>query len=257
MKNTKISNGVNNKRIVIKLSGEVFDSPVDGLCPREVGNQEANLDFPSIKKIAISLKKLVKAGYQVGVVVGAGNIFRARMIKGAEIDRVAADHMGMMATSINALALQATLEKEGQEARVLSSFSIPAIMEDYIYKRAINHLKNKRVVIFAGGTGNPYFTTDTTLVLRALEIGANNIYKASNVDGVYDSDPLKNPKAKLYKKLTYNEALHKDLRVMDGTAFALARDNDMNLIVFKYSPENIIKAVTKNNIGTKISNEPS
>jgi len=236
---------MNKKRIVIKLSGEVF----------EIGNQESNLDFPSIKKVAISLKKLVKSGYQVSVVVGAGNIFRARMVKGAEIDRVAADHMGMMATSINALALQSVLEQAGQEARVLSSFSIPAIMEDYTYKRAINHLQNKRIVIFAGGTGNPYFTTDTTLVLRALEIGAINIYKASNIAGVYDSDPEKNKKAKLYKKLSYSEALKKDLKVMDATAFALARDNKMNLTVFKYSPDNIIKAVTKNNIGTKVSNE--
>jgi len=234
-----------NKRIVIKLSGEVF----------EIGNQESNLDFASIKKVAQSLKKLVSLGYQVGVVVGAGNIFRARMVKGAEIDRVAADHMGMMATSINALALQSVFEKIGQESRVLSSFSIPAIMEDYVYKRAINHLENKRIVIFAGGTGNPYFTTDTTLVLRALEIGATDIYKASNIDGIYDSDPTKNKKAKLYKKLDYSEALKNDLKVMDATAFALARDNNMNLTVFKYSPENIIKAVSKNNIGTKVTNE--
>jgi len=235
---------MNKKRIVIKLSGEVF----------EVGNQEANLDFPSVKKIAASLKKLVKSGYQVGVVVGAGNIFRARMVKGAAIDRVAADHMGMMATSINALALQSTLENMGQEARVLSSFSIPALMEDYVYKRAINHLQNKRIVIFAGGTGNPYFTTDTTLVLRALEIGATSIYKASNVNGVYDADPEKNKQAKMYKKLSYDEALKHNLQIMDSTAFALARDNKLNLTVFKYSPDNILKAVIKNNIGTKVSN---
>lgn len=234
-----------NKRIVIKLSGEVF----------EVGNQEANLDFPSVRKIAVSLKKLVKAGYQVGVVVGAGNIFRARMIKGGEVDRVTADHMGMMATSINALALQSTLEKVGQEARVLSSFSIPALMEDYVYKRAINHLQNKRVVIFAGGTGNPYFTTDTTLVLRALEIGATNIYKASNVNGVYDSDPDKNKKAKLFKKISYLQAIKNNLKIMDATAFALANDNKLNLTVFKFSPENIVRAVVKNDIGTKVENE--
>lgn len=236
---------MNKKRVVIKLSGEIF----------EVGNQEANLDFPSIKKVAQSLQKLVKSGYQVGVVVGAGNIFRARMVKGAEIDRVAADHMGMMATSINALALQSVLEKIGQESRVLSSFSIPAIMEDYVYKRAINHLVNKKVVIFAGGTGNPYFTTDTTLVLRALEIGAQYIYKASNVEGVYDSNPAKNTKAKMYKKLSYSEALKNDLKVMDSTAFALARDNDMILRVFKYSPANIIKAVSQGNVGTIVSNK--
>lgn len=234
-----------NKRIVIKLSGEVFESSK---------TQEANLDFSAIKKLATSLKKLIKAGYQVGVVVGAGNIFRARMVKGEEIDRVAADHMGMMATSINALALQSSLEKIGQEARVLSAFSIPAVMEDYVYKRAINHLEKKRVVIFAGGTANPYFTTDTTLVLRALEVGAQNIYKASNVLGVYDSNPDKNPKAKLYKTLSYSEALKKDLKVMDATAFALARDNKINLTVFKYSPENITKAVLQNNIGTKVIN---
>ncbi|MFA6466297.1 MAG: UMP kinase [Patescibacteria group bacterium] len=242
-----------NKRIVIKLSGEVFeigDRPLAST--RDL--PEANLDFSAIKKLATSLKKLIKAGYQVGVVVGAGNIFRARMVKGEEIDRVAADHMGMMATSINALALQSSLEKIGQEARVLSAFSIPAVMEDYVYKRAINHLEKKRVVIFAGGTGNPYFTTDTTLVLRALEVGAQEIYKASNVLGVYDSNPDANPKAKLYKTLSYSEALKRDLKVMDATAFALARDNKINLTVFKYSPENIIKAVLQNNIGTKVSN---
>ena len=242
-----------NKRIVIKLSGEVFEIGDRSMTStRDI--PEANLDFLAIKKLATSLKKLIKAGYQVGVVVGAGNIFRARMVKGEEIDRVAADHMGMMATSINALALQSSLEKIGQEARVLSAFSIPEVMEDYVYKRAINHLENKRVVIFAGGTGNPYFTTDTTLVLRALEVGAQEIYKASNVLGVYDSNPDTNSKAKLYKKLSYSEALKKDLKVMDATAFALARDNKINLTVFKYSPENIIKAVVQNNIGTKVNN---
>ncbi|PLX25257.1 UMP kinase [Candidatus Parcubacteria bacterium] len=249
MKNKKISSSSrktsrdSKKRIVIKLSGEVF----------EVGNQEANLDFPSVAKIAKSIKKLVKLGYQVGVVVGAGNIFRARMVKGQEIDRVVADHMGMMATNLNALALQSVLEREGQEARVLSSFSVPKIMEDYNHRKAIDHLEHKRVVIFAGGTGNPYFTTDTTLVLRALEVGAEYIYKASNVAGVYDSNPDENPKAKLYKKLSYTQALDQDLRIMDATAFALARDNELKLVVFKYSPENIIKAIDKNNIGTKVS----
>lgn len=235
---------MNNKRVVIKLSGEVF----------EVGNQEANLDFAKIKELAQSLKKLVKLGYQVGVVVGAGNIFRARMVKGAEIDRVAADHMGMMATSINALALQSTLEKIGQDARVLSSFSVRAIMEDYVYKRAINHLENDRVVIFAGGTSNPYFTTDTTLILRALEISAAKIFKATNVKGIYDSNPKENPKAKFFKKISYKEALDKDLKVMDLTAFAMAKDNNLNLTIFEYSPKNIITAISKNNIGTKVSN---
>lgn len=236
---------MNKKRIVIKLSGEVF----------EVGNQEANLDFPKIKELAQSLKKLIKSGYQVGVVVGAGNIFRARMVKGAEIGRVASDHMGMMATSINALALQSVLEKIGQEARVLSSFSVRAIMEDYVYKRAIKHLESGRVVIFAGGTSNPYFTTDTTLVLRALEINADAIYKATNVKGIYDANPKENPKAKFYKKISYTEALSKDLKVMDLTAFAMAKDNNLDLTVFEYSPKNIIEAISKNSIGTKVFNE--
>jgi uridylate kinase len=234
-----------NKRIVIKLSGEVF----------EVGNQEANLDFPSIKKVAESLKKLIKAGYQVAVVVGAGNIFRARMIKGAEIDRVEADHMGMLATNINALALRAVLEKIGQEARVMSALPAENIMWGFNHECAISNLKEKRIIILAGGTGQPYFTTDTTLVLRALQLGASEIYKASTIDGVYDKDPSKYKNAKLYKKLSYGEALKKNLKVMDQTAFALARDNKMNLTVFKYSPANLIKAVTKNNIGTKVANE--
>ncbi|MDD5749974.1 MAG: UMP kinase [Patescibacteria group bacterium] len=235
----------NQRRIVIKLSGEVF----------EIGDQPANLDFPSIEKIARSLIKLIKLGYQVGAVVGAGNIFRARMVKGEKIDRVVADHMGMLATNLNALALQSVLEKLGQPARVLSAYSIPKIMEDYSHRKAVDHLENKRVVIFAGGTGNPYFTTDTTLVLRALEVGASHIYKASNIDGVYDSNPKENKKAKLYKKLSYRQALSQNLEVMDQTAFALAKDNDLPLTVFKYSPANLVQAVVKNNIGTKVVNQ--
>ena len=236
-------NQKNKKRIVLKLSGEVF----------EIGDQRANLDFPSIEKIALSLMKLTRLGYQLGVVVGAGNIFRARMVKGEKIDRVVADHMGMLATNLNALALQSVLEKLGQPARVLSAYSIPKIMEDYSHRKAIDHLENKKVVIFAGGTGNPYFTTDTTLVLRALEVGASHIYKASNIDGVYDSNPKENKKAKLYKKLTYNEALQKNLQVMDQTAFALAKDNNLPLTVFKYSPVNLSQVVLKNNLGTKVT----
>lgn len=233
------------KRVVIKLSGEVF----------EEGDQEANLDFPKIKKLAQSLKTLVKAGYQVAVVVGAGNIFRARMVKGQEIDRVEADHMGMLATNLNALALRSVLEKIGQEARIMSAFPVENIMWGFNHECAIRNLKEKRIMIFSGGTGRPFFTTDTTLVLRALEISADHIYKASTVDGVYDKNPDKYKNAKLYKQLTYGEALKKNLRVMDQTAFALARDNKMPLTVFKYSPTNLIKAVTKNNIGTKVNNE--
>ena len=230
------------KRILLKLSGQVLES----------GDQEANLDFAKIEKLAINLKKISKAKCQLGIVVGAGNIFRARMVKGMEIDRVAADHMGMMATIINALALQSVLEKMGQEARVLSSFSLPSVTEDYSYTNAINHLENNRIVIFAGGTGNPYFTTDTAAILRALEIKASRVLKATQVDGVYSDDPKKDKNAKLYKTLSYDEALEKDLQIMDSTAFALAQDNNLPLSVFKYSPENIVKAALKNNIGTKV-----
>lgn len=233
-----------NKRIIIKFSGEVMES----------NPQEANLDFAKIKKLALALKKLSKAGYQVGVVLGAGNIFRARMVKNSAIDRVVADHMGMLATAINALALQSVLEKMGQDARVLSPFSLPQLMEDYVFKRARNHLAKKRIVIFAGGTGNPYFTTDSALVLRALEVGAKNIYKATNVAGVYSTNPHKNPRAKLYKQISYQEVLAKKLGVMDQSAFSLAAENNLALTVFKYSPENLLKAVKNNSIGTKVSN---
>lgn len=236
-----------DKRVVIKVSGEVF----------EVGDQEANLDFPSIKKFAEALKKLVSKGYQVGIVPGAGNIFRARMVEGEEIDRTVADHMGMMATSLNALALQSMLEKIGQPAVAMSPFSIPKVMEAFNHKEAIAHMKNGKVVVFANGTGSPFFTTDTNLVLRALEISADHIYKATNVDGVYDSDPKKNPEAKMYEEITYHDALDQGLKVMDATAFALAKENNLKLRVFKFSPENIVEAVSKGNIGTKVFNEGS
>lgn len=232
------------KRIILKVSGEVLGDP----------KSDSNLDFPQIKKLAQSLQKLVKAGYQVAVVVGAGNIFRARMIKGQEIGRVEADHMGMLATNLNALALRSMLEKIGQEARIMSAMPVENTMWPFNHECAISNLKEKRVMIFSGGTGCPYFTTDTTLVLRALEIEADGVYKATNVNGVYDKNPGKYKGAKLYKKLTYGEALEKSLRVMDQTAFALARDNKVKLTVFKYSPTNLIKAVTKNNIGTKVTN---
>ncbi|MBT4210096.1 MAG: UMP kinase [Candidatus Komeilibacteria bacterium] len=234
-----------NKRIVIKLSGEVM----------EQGNQEANLDFGKIMKLADSLKKLAKQGYQIGVVLGGGNIFRARMVKNMEIDREVADHIGMTATMINAMALQAVLSKMKQAAKVLSPFVIPATMSAYSASRANSYLNKKHIVIFAAGTGKPYFTTDTALVLRAYEIGAEYIYKATNVRGVYDKDPIKYKNAKFYKKLSYSEALEKKLKVMDAAAFAMARENKMDLTVFKYSPANLIKAVTKNNIGTKVANE--
>ena len=234
-----------NKRIVIKLSGEVV----------EHGNQEANLDFGKIMKLAASLKKLSKKGYQIAVVIGGGNIFRARMVNNMEIDRVMADHIGMTATMINAMALKAVLDKMKQPAEILSPFVIPSMMSEYSPRRANNYLNKKHIVILAAGTGKPYFTTDTALVLRAYEIGAENVYKATNVRGIFDKDPQKYKSAKFYKELSYRQALEENLKVMDAAAFALARDNKMNLTVFKYSPANIITAVVKNNIGTKVTNE--
>ncbi|MBT6691398.1 UMP kinase [Candidatus Parcubacteria bacterium] len=233
------------KRIVIKTSGEVMGDP----------NSESNLDFVKIKKLAQSLKKLTSSGYQVAIVVGAGNIFRGRMAKDAQIERVTADHMGMIATHINALALQSMLEKNGQEAVVMSPFYMPKALVPYNHHKAIKHLESGKIVILAGGTGSPYFTTDTNMVLRALEIQADHMFKATNVAGVYDADPDKNPKAKLYKELTYSQALDKNLKVMDTAAFALARDNNLKLTVFEYSPANLIKVVKQDNIGTKVFNE--
>lgn len=234
------------KRILIKLSGSAMgDSGAD-----------TNLNFVEIKKLAQNLKKLLKVGYQIAIVSGAGNIFRARMVKGGEIDKTIADHIGMMATHINALALQGVLENIGQKTVVLSPFYIPKIVQPYNHEKAIEYLQKNTIVILAGGTGNPYFTTDTTMVLRALEIKADEIFKATNVNGVYDSDPDKNPKAKFYKKISYTESLDKNLKIMDATAFALAKENNLKIRVFRYSADNILKVVNNNNLGTTIYNEP-
>ena len=240
MKKTKFK-----KRVVIKISGDVMGS----------AKSESNLDFGKIKQLAESLKKLNRLGYQIAIISGGGNIFRGRMVKGAQIDRVSADHMGMMATHINALALQSVLVGIDQSAVVMSPFYMPKVLSPYNHSTAIECLQQGKIVILAGGTGNPYFTTDTNMALKALEIQADHMFKATNVGGVYDDDPDKNPKAKLYKKLTYSQALDKNLKVIDTAAFALARDNDLKLTVFKYSPTNLLKAVKEDSIGTKVSNK--
>lgn len=190
---------------------------------------------------------------QIALLVGAGNIFRARFISAAHMDRVAADHMGMMGTIINALALQGALETMGRDARVLSAIPMPEIMENYVHKRAIKHLTHKRIVILAAGTGRPYFTTDTAAVIRALEIGADVVLKASSVDGVYDKDPKRNRSAQRYERLTFTEALEKNLAVMDAAAFALARENTLPIVVFKFSPANLKKLVAGQTVGTLIT----
>lgn len=230
------------ERIVIKFSGEVMGQ----------AQSEANLDFDRISRLAQALKRLAKQGYQIAVVIGGGNIFRARMLKRGEISRVSADYMGMLATMINALALQAVLNKVGQKARVLAPFSWPAAWEDYSPSRAQKLLLKKTIVIMAGGTGKPYFSTDTALVLRAVEIGAKRIFKATNVAGVYSSDPDRNKSAKFYKKLTYQEALKKKLKIMDASAYALAAKSSLILRVFKYSPSNLERVLRGLDLGTKV-----
>ena len=231
------------KRVLVKLSGELLGS----------GKSQSSLDFRKIARVVRSLKALRACGVEVGVVVGAGNIFRARMVGDGKIDRVAADHMGMMGTIINGLALQSVFEKQGIDARVLSSISMPQIVEDYVYKRALKHFKNKRIVIFAGGTGRPFFTTDTAAVLRALEIRADVVLKASDVDGVYDADPHRSKKAKKFDSLTFSEALERRLKVMDETAFALAQENNLPIIVFKFSEKNLLNLIHGKKVGTLVS----
>lgn len=231
------------KRVLIKISGELLGS----------GRSQSSLDFRKITRVVKALKAVRARGVDVGVVVGAGNIFRARLVGDGKIDRVAADHMGMMGTIINGIALQSVFEKIGIDARVLSSISMPQIVEDYVYKRALKHFRNKRVVIFAGGTGRPFFTTDTAAVLRALEIRADVVLKASDVDGVYDADPHRSKKARKFDSLTFSEALERRLKVMDETAFALAQENNLPIIVFKFTEKNLREIINAKKIGTLVS----
>ncbi len=231
------------KRIMLKLSGEVLS-----------GDKKSGLDSSMLDFVAKQIKEVSKLGVQIAVVIGGGNIFRGIQAERYGLDRVAADYMGMLATIINAMALQDALERKHQVfTRVQTAIEMQKIAEPYIRRRAIRHLQKGRVVIFAGGTGNPYFTTDTTAALRAVEIGAEVVMKATKVDGVYNDDPVKNPKARKYKTITYLEALQKGLKVMDTTALTLCMDNKMPIIVFNiYQPGNIKKAVLGEKVGTVI-----
>ncbi|AYD40060.1 UMP kinase [Clostridium fermenticellae] len=229
------------KRVMLKLSGEALS-----------GEKGFGIDFDISNKIAKQIKALVDMGVEVGTVVGGGNIWRGR--NGKEMDRTTADYMGMLATCINALALQDSLENIGVNTRVQTAIEMREIAEPFIRRRAMRHLEKDRVVIFAAGTGNPYFSTDTTAALRAAEIEANVILLAKKVDGVYDKDPHKYEDAKKFNKLSYIEVLDKGLQVMDSTATSLCMDNDIPILVFGLdTPENIIKAVTGENIGTIVS----
>lgn len=230
------------KRVLLKLSGEVFK-----------GSQQYGIDPAVVKGIARELKRLHLLGMEIGVVIGGGNIFRGLAKSAGAMDRSSADHMGMLATVMNSLALQDALEKEGVATRVQSAIQIHQIAEPYIRRRAIRHLEKKRVVIFAAGTGNPFFSTDTAAALRASEINAEVILKATKVDGVYDKDPVRHASARRFAELTYSEVLGMKLGVIDLTAITLCMDNSLPIIVFDMTkPGSIFRAVTGKKIGTYI-----
>lgn len=230
------------KRILLKLSGEAL-----------AGNGDITIDPVTVSNFANEIVEIHKMGVEIGIVVGGGNIFRGKSASDAGMDRVASDYMGMLATIINGLALQDIIEKKGIETRVMTAIKIDQIAEPYIRRRAVHHLEKGLIIILAGGTGNPYFTTDTTASLRAIEIEADVILKATKVDGVYDADPVKNANAKMYKELTYMQVLNDDLKVMDATSIALCKENDIPLVVFNIKePGNIKRIVLGESIGTVI-----
>jgi len=197
-----------------------------------MGDCDYGIDPKVTKRIAQEISALIEAGVEIGMVIGGGNIFRGAGLAANGVDRVTADHMGMLATVINALSLQDALEQHGAKARVMSAIKINQICEDYIRRRAIRHLEKKRVVIFAAGTGNPFFTTDSAASLRGVEIGADIVLKATKVDGVYSADPMRDPTATFYSRLNYNDVLQRNLQVMDATAIVMCRDHNMPLRVF-------------------------
>lgn len=230
-------------RILLKLSGEVF-----------AGNTGFGVDAPTVRRYAGELAELNSTGVQIAVVVGGGNIWRGRMAP--EMERAAADQMGMIATVINAVALQDALEKLQVKTRVLTAIEMKDVAETFVRRRAIRHLEKGRVVIFGGGTGSPYFTTDSCAALRALEIGADAVFKGTKVDGIYDSDPVGNPQATKFEELTYIEVLRRGLNVMDSTAISLCMDNGMAINVFNITQEgNIKRAVSGEKIGTLVKKE--
>jgi uridylate kinase len=235
------------KRIVLKLSGEAL---------QERGGRD-NISPPVVREIAERVKEVHDLGVQVAVVIGGGNIWRGLSAADRGMDRTTADYMGMLATVINALALKSALDQLGVDTRVQTAIEMKTVAEPFILGRAIRHLELGRVVIFAAGTGNPYFSTDTTAALRASEIRADVILKATKVDGVYDRDPNTDPKAQRYERLNYTEALTKRLQVMDSTAFSLSMDNKIPLIVFDMNrPSNFRDAVLGRKVGTLVCGEP-
>ncbi|SPE60993.1 uridylate kinase [Verrucomicrobia bacterium] len=231
------------RRILLKLSGEALGGPTGvGICPE------------AVQDMAQQIREVRDLGVQVVVVVGGGNIFRGQSGSERGIERATGDYMGMLGTIINALALQDALEKLGVATRVQSAITMAQVAEPFIRRRAVRHLEKGRVVIFGGGTGNPFFSTDTAAALRANEIGAEVVLKATKVDGIYDSDPKKNPDAKRYAHITYFEALQNQLKVMDSTAFSLCMDNRMPIVVFDlFQPHNLRRVVLGEAVGTTVT----
>jgi uridylate kinase len=231
------------QRVLLKLSGESFQGP-----------QGFGIHGDTIREIADEVKEVHELGVEVAIMVGGGNIFRGARQKGFEIDRATGDYMGMLATVINALALQDSLEKAGVFTRVLSAIAMQQISEPFIRRRAIRHLEKGRVIIFAAGTGNPYFSTDTAGALRAMEIKADVILKATRVDGIYDADPEQVASAKLFEGITYRDVLHQNLKVMDSTAISLCMDNGMPIVVFNMIPKgNLLRVVLGERVGSKVT----
>jgi len=231
------------QRVLLKLSGEALMGPEQfGIHPATLGD------------IADQIREVNALGAQIALVIGGGNIFRGLQAQARGTERATGDYMGMLATVMNSIAMQDALEARGVVTRVQSAFPMAALAEPYIRRRAVRHLEKGRVVIFAAGTGNPYFTTDTAAALRAMEIGAEVLLKATRVDGVYDVDPVRHPEARLYTRLSYDEVLQKNLRVMDATAISLCRDNRMPIVVFNLTRAgNIRRAVTGDPLGTLVA----
>ena len=239
------ADAIKYRRILLKLSGEAL-----------MGQADYGIDPAVIQRMAKEIKEVSEAGVQVGLVIGGGNIFRGEGLAASGMDRVAADNMGMLATVMNALAMQDALEKVGIFARVMSALKINEVCEDYIRRRAIRHLEKGRVTLFAAGTGNPFFTTDSAAALRAIEINADLLLKGTKVDGVYDSDPEKNPDAKRFERLSYKEVINRNLRVMDTAAIALCRDYNVPLRIYDMTvPGNLRRIVEGQTIGTLVTRE--
>ncbi len=233
-----------HRRILVKLSGEAL-----------MGSADYGIDAVFLKRLASEIVAVRERGVQVAVVIGGGNLFRGAGLARAGMDRVTGDHMGMLATVMNSLALQDSLESFGVFARVMSAIRINEVCEDYIRRRAIRHLEKGRVTIFAAGTGNPFFTTDTAASLRAIEIGADLLIKATKVDGVYDADPVGNPAAKRFDRLTYDRVLDGRLNVMDATAIVLCRDHNLPLRVFNLNePGALVRVACGEDVGTLVTN---